>query len=110
MFWRAILGGKFYFFECVQVRFYDHYELLYNMYTELFVLRPLKKKVQNAGQNRIKCHVLSIMKTVFAEWIWFLQTSTMHISAVGFYDDIAHLAVVNAKNSFPLPAKNSRQI
>jgi hypothetical protein len=69
------------------------------------VLRPLKKKVQNAGQNRIKCHVLSIMKTVFAEWIWFLQTSTMHI-AVGYYDDIAHLAVVNAKNSiFHFPPK-----
>ena len=47
VFWRAILGGKFYFFQCGKLRCYDHFDLLYNLYTETFVLCTLKKNLQD---------------------------------------------------------------
>ena len=35
------------------------------------------------------------------EWIWILQTSNMYISELGYFNDIAHLTVVNSRRAFP---------
>ena len=52
--WRAIWVSKSDFVEYDQPRFYDHFDLLYNLYIDTFALCTLTKKLTEPGQNRIK--------------------------------------------------------